>query len=123
MCLRVEEDIRRDAGHLQFFREGKCVQNLQLQDVHPGLREDDRIQLDAFDDAIITEKDRDWLQETALDTWGHMGFDGGMQRICSNPGAGRCSSVSGEVDRLRDRIEEVRMVLIIRTIGFKVTST
>ncbi len=69
MCLRVEEDIRRDAGHLQFFREGKCVQNLQLQDVHPGMREDDRIQLDAFDDAIITETDRDWLQETALDTW------------------------------------------------------
>ena len=32
------------------------------------MREDDRIQLDAFDDAIIAGKDRDWLQETALDT-------------------------------------------------------
>ena len=62
-------DIRRDTGNLQLFREGKCVQDLQLQDVHPGLRRDDSIQLDAFADAITTGKDRDWLQETSLGTW------------------------------------------------------
>ena len=62
-------DIRRDTGHLQLFREGKCVQDLQLQDVYPGLREDDRIQLDTFAEAISTGKNRDWLQGTTLDTW------------------------------------------------------
>lgn len=62
-------DIRRDAGHLQLFREGECVEDLQLQDVSPGLREDDRIQLDAFADAISTGKNRDWFQRTTLDTW------------------------------------------------------
>ena len=62
-------DLRRDTGHLQLFREGKCVEDLQLQDVYPGLREDDRIQLDTFADAIATGKNRDWLQGTTLDTW------------------------------------------------------
>ena len=62
-------DVRRDMGHLQLFREGQCVEDLQLQDVYPGLREDDRIQLDTFADAIATGKNRDWLQGTTLDTW------------------------------------------------------
>ena len=62
-------DIRRDTGHLQLFREGKCVQDVQLQDVYPGLREDDRIQLDTFAESISSGKNRDWLQGTTLDTW------------------------------------------------------
>ena len=62
-------DLRRDAGHLQLFRKGEFVEDLHLQDLHPGLIEDDRIQFDAFADAISTGKDRDWLQRTTLGTW------------------------------------------------------
>ena len=62
-------DIRRDAGHLQLFRKGECIEELQLQDLHPGLIEDDRIQFDAFAGAISTGKDRAWLQQTTLGTW------------------------------------------------------
>jgi len=40
-------DLRRDGGHLQLFRKGECVEDLNLQDLHPGLIEDDRIQFDA----------------------------------------------------------------------------
>ncbi len=62
-------DIRRDAGHLQLFRKGECVEDCQLQDLHPGLIEDDRLQFDAFADAISTGKDREWMQESTLGTW------------------------------------------------------
>ena len=62
-------DIRRDSGHLQLFREGECIEDLELQDLHPGLIEDDRIQFDAFAQAISTGKDRYWIQETSLGTW------------------------------------------------------
>ena len=33
-------------------------EDLHLQDLHPGLIEDDRIQFDAFAEAIVTGKDR-----------------------------------------------------------------
>ncbi len=62
-------DIRRDGGHLQMFRQGRVVDDWYLQDLHPGLGEDDRIQLDAFADALTTGKDREWLQESTLGTW------------------------------------------------------
>ena len=58
-----------EAGHLQLFRKGECVEDYQLQDLHPGLVEDDRLQFDALADAISTGKDRQWLQETTLGTW------------------------------------------------------
>ncbi|MBM3217005.1 Gfo/Idh/MocA family oxidoreductase [Candidatus Poribacteria bacterium] len=61
-------DIRRDAGHLQLFRKDECVEDVQLQDLHAGLIEDDRIQFDALADAITTGKDRDWMGHS-LDTW------------------------------------------------------
>ena len=64
-----EGDIRRDGGHLRLFRKGKLVEDLQLQDLHPELIEDDRIQFDAFAEAISTGKGRDWLQRTTLATW------------------------------------------------------
>jgi len=62
-------DIRRDAGHLQLFRNGKCAEDWYLQDLHPRMIEDDRIQFEAFAEAITTGKDRDWLQDSTLGTW------------------------------------------------------
>ena len=62
-------DLRRDAGHLQRFRLGETLEDLTLQDLHPGLIEDDRLQFDAFAQAIANGTDRDWMQETTLGTW------------------------------------------------------
>ena len=62
-------DLRRDAGHLQRFRLGKTLEDLTLQDLHPGLIEDDRLQFDAFAQAITAGTDREWMQETTLGTW------------------------------------------------------
>lgn len=62
-------DLRRDAGHLQLFRTGTCVEDVTLQDLHAGLIEDDRLQFDAFADAITNGTDREWMQETTLGTW------------------------------------------------------
>ena len=62
-------DLRRDAGHLQLFRTGACVEDVTLQDLHAGLIEDDRLQFDAFADAITNGTDREWMQETTLGTW------------------------------------------------------
>ena len=62
-------DLRRDAGHLQLFRTGTCVEDLTLQDLHAGLIEDDRLQFDAFAEAIVNGTDREWMQETTLGTW------------------------------------------------------
>lgn len=65
----VNGDLRRDGGHLQLFRKNKVVEDLQLQDLSPGLIEDDRLQFDALADAIQTGQERRWLQETTLATW------------------------------------------------------
>ena len=65
----TDGDLRRDAGHLQLFRKGERIEDLHLQDLHPGLIEDDRIQFDAFAEAIATGKDRQWMQDTTLGTW------------------------------------------------------
>ena len=62
-------DLRRDAGHLQLFRLGKTLEDLTLQDLHAGLIEDDRLQFDAFAQAIANGTDRDWMQDTTLGTW------------------------------------------------------
>ena len=62
-------DLRRDAGHLQLFRTGTCVEDLTLQDLHAGLIEDDRLQFDAFAEAIVNGTEREWMQETTLGTW------------------------------------------------------
>ena len=62
-------DLRRDAGHLQLFRLGENIEDLSLQDLHAGLIEDDRLQFDAFAQAIATGADREWMQETTLGTW------------------------------------------------------
>ena len=62
-------DLRRDGGHLQLFRRGEMLEDLTLQDLHAGLIEDDRLQFDAFAEAITTGTDREWMQETTLGTW------------------------------------------------------
>ena len=62
-------DLRRDGGHLQLFQLGKNVEDLTLQDLHAGLIEDDRLQFDAFAQAIANGRDRDWIQDTTLGTW------------------------------------------------------
>lgn len=62
-------DIVRDSGRLQLIRKGELVEDLTLPDIHPELIDDDRIQFEAFAFAITTGKDRDWLQESTLDTW------------------------------------------------------
>ena len=62
-------DLRRDAGHLQLFRLGETIEDLTLQDLHAGLIEDDRLQFDAFAQAITNGTDREWMQETTLGTW------------------------------------------------------
>lgn len=64
-----EGDLRRDAGHLQLFRTGTCVEDVTLQDLHAGLIEDDRLQFDAFADAITNGTDKEWMQDTTLGTW------------------------------------------------------
>ena len=61
-------DISRYLGHLQLFRKRRCVQDLQLP-YEDRLHMADSIQLDTFADTIATGKNRDWLQETTLDTW------------------------------------------------------
>ena len=52
----------------KLFRKGECIEDLQLQDLYLGLVEDDRLQFDAFAQAISTGKDREWMQETMLGT-------------------------------------------------------
>lgn len=62
-------DIRRDAGHLQLFRNGRCAEDWYLQDLHPRMIEDDRMQFEAFAEALTSGKGRDWLQDSTLGTW------------------------------------------------------
>jgi predicted dehydrogenase len=62
-------DLFRDAGHLRLFRKGECVDDLMLHDLHWGLIEDDRLQFDAFADALRTGQGREWMETSSLDTW------------------------------------------------------
>lgn len=65
----VDGDIQRDHGSLKLWRKGECVEDLQLQDLHAGLIEDDRIQFDSFATAIATGEGREWMQTSSLNTW------------------------------------------------------
>ena len=51
------------------FQHGECIEDLTLQDLHAGLVEDDRLQFDAFANAIATGLDREWIQKSTLGTW------------------------------------------------------
>ncbi len=65
----VHGDLRRDGGHLELHRAGESVESLDLQDLHAGLIEDDRIQFDAFAHAIETGEGREWMETSSVDTW------------------------------------------------------
>jgi predicted dehydrogenase len=65
----VDGDLRRDAGHLELHKSGDLVESLDLQDLHAGLIEDDRIQFDAFAAAIKTGEGREWMETSSVNTW------------------------------------------------------
>ena len=64
-----EGDLQRDHGSLKLWRLGECVEDLQLQDLHGGLIEDDRIQFDSFATAIAAGEGREWMETSSLNTW------------------------------------------------------
>jgi predicted dehydrogenase len=62
-------DLRRDGGHLELYRDGRVVEAFYLQDLHPGLVQDDLLMLQAVADALATGQGREWLQESSIGTW------------------------------------------------------
>jgi len=62
-------DIRREGGRLSLYRNGGPVEDYYLKDLDANLLEDDRIQFNAFHKALTTGEDREWLQQSSLDTW------------------------------------------------------
>ena len=62
-------DIRREGGRLTLYKNGGPVEDYYLKDLDVNLIEDERIQFNAFYDALTTGKNREWLQQSSLDTW------------------------------------------------------
>ena len=62
-------DIIREGGRVTLYRDGGPKEDYYLKDIDADLLEDDRIQFNAFYNAITTGKDREWLQQSSLDTW------------------------------------------------------
>jgi len=62
-------DIKREGGHLTLYKNGGPVKDYYLKDLDDNLIEDDRIQFEAFYDALMTGKDRKSLQQSSFDTW------------------------------------------------------
>ena len=62
-------DIRREGGRLTLYRDGNPREDYFLKDLDAGLIEDDRIQFSAFYDALTMGKEKEWLQQSSLDTW------------------------------------------------------
>ena len=62
-------DIKREGGHLTLYKNGEPVKDYYLKDLDDNLIEDDRIQFEAFYDALMTGKDRKSLQQSSFDTW------------------------------------------------------
>ena len=62
-------DIRREGGRLTLYRNGASVEDYYLKDLDVNLIEDERIQFNAFYDALTIGKDRKSLQQSSLDTW------------------------------------------------------
>lgn len=62
-------DIKREGGRLTLYKNGSIVNDLYLKDLDIKLIEDEKIQFDAFYNALTTGKDREWLQQSSLDTW------------------------------------------------------
>ena len=62
-------DIRREGGRLTLYRDGGPKEDYYLKDLDSGLIEDDRIQFNAFYEALTIGREREWLQNSSLDTW------------------------------------------------------
>ena len=62
-------DIRREGGRLTLFRGGQSVEDYYLKDLDAGLIEDERLQFRAFYDAVTVGTNKQWMQDTSLDTW------------------------------------------------------
>lgn len=62
-------DIRRQGGRISLYKNGSMVSDLYLKDLDQNLIEDERIQFNEFYLAITKGKNKDWLQQSSLDTW------------------------------------------------------
>ena len=62
-------DIRREGGRLTLYKNGQCVEDFYLKDLDTNLIEDEKIQFNAFYEAITNGKNKKILQESSLDTW------------------------------------------------------
>ena len=62
-------DIRREGGRLTLYKNGMSVEDYYLKDLDINLLEDERIQFNAFYEALASNSDREWIQQTSLDTW------------------------------------------------------
>ena len=64
-----EGDIRREGGRLTLYKKGMPVEDYFLKDLDINLLEDERIQFNAFYEALTSNKKKELIQETSLDTW------------------------------------------------------
>ncbi|SVB72768.1 uncharacterized protein METZ01_LOCUS225622 [marine metagenome] len=62
-------DLRREGGRLTLFRGGQSVEDYFLKDLDNGLIEDERLQFRAFYDAVTVGTNKQWMQDTSLNTW------------------------------------------------------
>ena len=62
-------DIRRNGGRLTLYRNGSPKEDYFLKDLDANLIEDDRIQFSVFYDALKIGTNKEFLQESSLDTW------------------------------------------------------
>ena len=62
-------DLRRVGGRVSLYKNGSMVNDLYLKDLEQNLIEDEKIQFKNFFLAITEKKNKDWLQESSLNTW------------------------------------------------------
>ena len=62
-------DIRREGGRLILYRKGEVVEDYFLKDLDINLIEDEKYQFNSFYEALIKGKNKEWLQQSSLDTW------------------------------------------------------
>ena len=62
-------DLRREGGHLTLYKNGGPVEDYYLKDLDANLLEDEQIQFNAFYEALSKGKNKEWLEQSSLDTW------------------------------------------------------
>jgi predicted dehydrogenase len=62
-------DIRREGGRVTLYKNGGPVKDYYLKDIDDNIIEDDKIQFNNFYEALVNGKNKNWLQESSLDTW------------------------------------------------------